>query len=312
MAATTSARGWSGAPADPSTTVHRVLVRTLALLLLGLTLSAARPATALPEAVDYVALGDSYTAGPLIPDPTGGGCVRSTGNYPAQLATLLEVTTYTDVSCSGARHGHLRHEQQVFGGGTVPPQYDALTAETDLVTLGMGGNDFGLFGSIVSMCPQVRERNPDGSPCRREFTRLIDGQRVDILARDARRIEEHVARGVRGILLRAPQAEVFVVGYPRLLPEEGTCEQVPFATGDYAWGRHLQWLLNRSLRQGAEREGATYVNLYPTTRGHDACAGDQAWVNGAALRLGEAAPYHPFLTGMTNAAGVLEAAVTAP
>jgi hypothetical protein len=38
-----------------------------------------------PESIDYVALGDSYTAGPLIPvvREDAPGCFRSTSNYPA-------------------------------------------------------------------------------------------------------------------------------------------------------------------------------------------------------------------------------------
>ena len=45
----------------------------------------------LPAEIDYVALGDSYSAGPLVTtvrsDPSG--CVRSTDNYPAFLAGWL-------------------------------------------------------------------------------------------------------------------------------------------------------------------------------------------------------------------------------
>src|ERR1700712_2943071 len=59
----------------------------------------------LAPSVDYFGLGDSYSAGPLIApsrtDPTG--CFRSSNNYPAFLAGYLDVTTYRDVSCSGAR-----------------------------------------------------------------------------------------------------------------------------------------------------------------------------------------------------------------
>ncbi len=53
----------------------------------------------------YVALGDSYSAGPLIPQqrPDPLGCLRSTNNYPAFLATYLTtVRSFTDVTCSGA------------------------------------------------------------------------------------------------------------------------------------------------------------------------------------------------------------------
>ena len=40
--------------------------------------------------IHYVALGDSYSAGPLVPTPRRDpdGCLRSTNNYPAYLAGL--------------------------------------------------------------------------------------------------------------------------------------------------------------------------------------------------------------------------------
>src|SRR5919109_3079172 len=52
----------------------------------------------------YVALGDSYTAGPVIPvqldDP--GGCLRSDHNYPHLAAPETGLAPFRDVSCSGA------------------------------------------------------------------------------------------------------------------------------------------------------------------------------------------------------------------
>jgi len=259
------------------------------------------------EPIDYVALGDSYSAGPLVPSPRNdpGGCFRSTNNYPAYLAGHLQVATYTDVTCSGARSRDLRRPQSLLAGGAAAPQLDALSADTDLVTLGVGGNDFGLFGALTSTCAEVRDRDPDGKPCKREFTQRIDDRKVDTKARDARRIEGHVAGVLRAVVERAPDAEVYVVGYPRLLPTDGTCAEVPFATGDYAWGRRIEWLLNKSLRLAAEGAGATYLSTYLATRGHDACAGDEAWVNGSQLRWGVAAPFHPFQAGMRGVAAAV-------
>ena len=52
----------------------------------------------------YVALGDSYTAGPLVPNQTGSpaGCLRSTHSYPFLVAAGTGAATFTDVSCQGA------------------------------------------------------------------------------------------------------------------------------------------------------------------------------------------------------------------
>jgi hypothetical protein len=66
---------------------------------------AARAAVRAPRG-QYVALGDSYTAGPGIPGPDGGpaGCQRSSRSYSA-LVTLhlrLKPDQLRDTSCSGA------------------------------------------------------------------------------------------------------------------------------------------------------------------------------------------------------------------
>jgi len=246
---------------------------------------------------EYVALGDSYSAGPLIPQqrPDSIACVKSTNNYPAFLATYLAMPVYTDVTCSGAETSDMRERQDTIVPGPAPaPQLDALTPTTDLVTLGIGGNDYGLFGSMISKCEELRAQDPEGAPCKEYYT--VDGE--DTKKRDARRIEERVAEVVREIAERAPAADVFVLGYPRLLPTRGTCAEVPFAAGDYRWGDQVERTLNRSIRDAAEENGATFIDLYPASEGHDACAGDDAWINGSELKPLEAANFHPYLVGM--------------
>jgi hypothetical protein len=103
---------------------------------------AARPSR-LPRGA-YVALGDSYTAGPDIPDQVGtpAGCQRSSRNYPALVAQYLRLSAnqVRDVSCSGARIADLS-TPQTTADGTNPAQRAALSAATALVTLGIGGND---------------------------------------------------------------------------------------------------------------------------------------------------------------------------
>ena len=62
------------------------------------------------SATRYTSLGDSYTAGPLIPDLTGdpAGCARSTSNYPSRVAAAIHAASFTDVSCQGAPNGLVR------------------------------------------------------------------------------------------------------------------------------------------------------------------------------------------------------------
>lgn len=254
--------------------------------------------------IDYVALGDSYTAGPLVPVPTPGplGCVRSSSNYPAFLAAYLQVRTFADVSCSAARTEHLFASQPGILPEGLPenqnaPQLLAVTEDTDLVTLGIGGNDFGLFGELIERCAALAAENPTAAtPCRDHFT--VDG--VDTKLRDAAAIQGNVEEALVAIEERAPDATVVVVGYLHILPEEGTCAAVPFAPGDYAWGTQVHQALNASLSRAAEAHGATYVDMYAASVGRDACAADP-WVNGAQIRP-DAFSYHPFRSGMKGIA----------
>ena len=254
--------------------------------------------------LDYVALGDSYTAGPLVPIPTPGplGCVRSSSNYPAFLAAYLQVRSFADVSCSAARTEHLFTSQPGILPDGLPenqnaPQLFAVTEETDLVTLGIGGNDFGLFGELIDTCADLAAANPEAdAPCRESFT--TDG--VDTKLRDAAAIQGNVEEALVAIRERAPDAVVVVVGYLHILPEEGTCAAVPFAPGDYTWGTEVHQALNTSLRRAAEAHDAVYVDMYAASVGRDACAAEP-WVNGEQIRP-DAFSYHPFRSGMKGIA----------
>jgi hypothetical protein len=237
----------------------------------------------------YVALGDSYTAAPGVPvTDTSNGCLRSDGNYPALIAKALGVS-YVDVSCGGASTTSLVGTQQT-STGPVPPQFDALEESTELVTLGIGGNDLSLFSDLVSTCVQASRPDAAGSPC---HDALIAGGQ-DRLVRKIRVIEGRVTSAVRGIHDRAPEAEVVVVGYPQLAPAKGTCAELPLAAGDYPYVRAIAARLGVALANAAREGDATYIDLLGPSRGHDICAGDEAWVNGIDSDLERAIAFHPF------------------
>jgi len=119
----------------------------------------------------YVALGDSYTSGPLIPMQHGDpiDCGRSDHNYPSLTAPALSVATFTDVSCGSAETKHMTEPQtDLPAGGTNPPQFNALRADTTLVTVGIGGNDAGLVG-VAEECAKLGATAPTGTACRDHF-----------------------------------------------------------------------------------------------------------------------------------------------
>lgn len=234
------------------------------------------------RSIDYVAMGDSFSAGPFIgtmrSDPTG--CVRSRENYPAFLADWLDVASYTDVTCSAATTADLYAPMTLFDGGTAPAQVDALSADTDLVTLGIGGNDFGIYDGLI------RCRLPNATCA------------VDVLRADARKVAGNIEKAVRRITKAAPDAQVYVVGYPDILPTEGTCRAVGASPAALGPVTEVAGLLNASLRRGARAGGASYVDMAAVSEGHDVCAKGRAWVNGPRFRAGIAAPFHPKINGM--------------
>jgi lysophospholipase L1-like esterase len=241
----------------------------------------------------YVALGDSYTAAPLRPIPERAqGCMRSKRNYPRLVAAELENTELVDVSCSGASTISIFHEQGFDTTDAIrPPQLDAVTSDTDLVTVSIGANDFRFFNSMIYECLEIAKTDPDGAPCREFNTR---GKR-DRLERTLEKIAPRVSNVVETILERAPGVRVLLVGYPQLLPDEGRCPQrLPLAVEDYAYALSINQRLAESIRDAAVSAGAEYVDLFDASKGHDICS-EEPWiagVRGAQRAMG----FHPYPT----------------
>jgi lysophospholipase L1-like esterase len=273
------------------------------------TVSTSAAGTDDPKYPLYVALGDSYTAAPLVPDTdVSNGCLRSTNNYPALVAAGLPGTRLLDVSCSSASSTSLVGVQRTNGGGVVPPQFDALTEDTDLVTVGIGGNDFRLFATLIGDCARLRASDPTGSPCK---DRLTAGG-TDRLKAELRQIRTHITAIVKGIRDRSPKARVLVVGYPQILPAKGTCPALlPLATGDVAYARTINKGLAAALEQGAKAARGEFVDLFHATAGHDICA-DHPWINGRYTDTKRALAFHPFAAEQKKAADLVLATLDRP
>lgn len=94
-----------------------------------------------------MALGDSYAAGAGVPGQSAGLCLRSDHNYGSLVASALKAGSYTDVTCSAAKLSAMTQAQYAGLPWGNTPQLDAVTADTDLVTIGIGGNDLGVSPS---------------------------------------------------------------------------------------------------------------------------------------------------------------------
>jgi lysophospholipase L1-like esterase len=255
----------------------------------------------------YVALGDSYTAGtgagPLVTG-AGAGCGEAKGSYPRLVAGELG-TQLTDVSCAGAKTSNGTETQATTTGSEWPPQLDSLSEDTDLVSVGLGYNDFGFFGLLTFGCAVAAASAASagsGTPCQDQVrARDLDAGAL------ADRIGDHLRAVLDEVHDRAPDAEVLLVGYPQLVPDEGTCPQLPLAAGDYAYVREQFGHLDEAMQDAADDAGASFVDVYAASHGHDICAADP-WVNGGTV-TSRAAAYHPFASGQRAVAGLVVKAV---
>lgn len=282
---------------------RRLLTTTVGLVV---ALVAATGLTACEPPPDtYVALGDSFVAGPLIPgqrnDPAG--CMRSNRNYPSLISGNLATTEFVDVSCSGARTRDLHAPQDVNPGPANAPQLDALDRQTKVVTLGIGGNDIG-FSDIVVTCATSL---PLSGGCRSTYVRNGHDELRQRIADTAPAIDSALAE----IKTRAPRASVFVVGYPTVVPEtgHGCYPVVPVLPGDVPYLRGVVKDLNAMLRDRAAAAGATYVDVATPSIGHDVCQlPGRKWIEGL-VPTSLAAPIHPNSIGMRGMATPVAATI---
>jgi lysophospholipase L1-like esterase len=248
----------------------------------------------------YVALGDSFTAGPVIPlQIPPFGCLKSDHNYPHLAAADLRQPVFRDPSCSGAETEDMTQTQNVSPGPN-PPQFDSLDRNTRVVTIGIGGNDIG-FSEIAKNCSSPT--TPTGHPCQDRY--VVNGH-DEISARIAETAPK-VAAVLQGIHARSPKAAVYVVNYLPILPDSGPgCwPQVPVTDEDVPYLRAKQKELNQMLADQAAANGATLVDAYTAGIGHDACQIPLVrWVE-PAVPASPAAPLHPNLFGMQATARVL-------
>ena len=251
----------------------------------------------------WVGLGDSFAAGPLIPNQTLNplGCLRSTNNF-ARRAAAIANQPLVDVSCSGARTDHMTQSQST-DAGTNPPQFNALTTTTRIVSLQIGGNDIG-FSEILQNCSTV---NPFGRPCQNRYVRNgVDELRARIAA---------TALKLRTVLstirTRSPVARIVVVNYAAIVPHSGfgCWPQVPLAFSDVPYVRGIHLELNAMIAAETGRvANARVVNTYGPSEGRDACRGSGTrWVE-PLVPGNAAAPFHPNARGMEGIAPVVAAA----
>lgn len=252
---------------------------------------------ALKSVNSYVALGDSFAAGPDI-DPlatSSSACRRSNANWPHLVADELKAKTFADVTCTGAPTSHLTEPFTPRGGTSTRPQLDAIDEHTQLITVTMGGNDAGTFPGILTVCTDFYNASDD--VCSGFVKSRLPGMLDEV--------QDSVERGLTDIRRKAPQATILMVGYLRVSPDTGGCAELGTTGRRTKLEARAEQRLDQTLASAAKVSGVGYLSLRKVSKGHDVCAGDDAWVNGLKPAGGTGAPLHPNADGMRGAAGAI-------
>ena len=285
-------------------TMSRSAVTRMLLFAVATVLAAGSQLPALGAAPGtYVAVGDSFTAGPGVLNQQLDqiGCFRSDHNYP-HLVAQARGSALRDPSCSGAVTSDLTSPQVILGGAN-PPQFNSLDASVATISVQIGGNDIG-FTEILARCTALL---PLGTPCRTAYT----AGGGDEISRRIAATGPKVAAALAEARRRSPQARIFVLGYPAILPETGfgCWPLLPIAPDDVPYLRDKAKELNAMLATRAVAAGATYVDVYTPSIGHDACQlPGVRWVE-PLVPLSPAAPVHPNALGMHGMAAALAGAM---
>jgi PKD repeat protein/lysophospholipase L1-like esterase len=265
--------------------------------------SAPPPPPPPPPTAHYVALGDSYSSGEGVPpfmpgtDTSSDQCHRSEGAYSPLLVAQHaggEIPATVDFwACSGSGTGDFYSNNQMWG---EPPQLGRLTPDTTLITLSIGGNDIG-FAHIGATCLKVNatvfeQLNPDYRQNCPDVLNTVTMSKIDNLG---------VASLFADIRKAAPVADVYVMGYPLILPKDpsGDCQAQAYredgrkATGspwdmkatdgiigietriakdDVVWMDKVIDRLNAKVHSAAAGAGFHFVDMTDAFSGHDVCS----------------------------------------
>jgi len=282
---------------------------------------------------EYVALGDSWTADVVILNTDGFpatdhaplGCAQSHRNYPKLVANAIGARTFRDASCGSATTDDFAKPQTGLPtGGANPPQFNRLRKSTDLVTVGIGGNDAGVAAAgmdclnvlpvetPLEMLPDLPVPVVGGlltpfGGCKKKYTK----GGVDRLARNIERAQPKVVRALKRIHRISPDARVLLVDYMRVIPDHACFPLVPAVDKDMRYIKAKFDQLNAMLKRAARKGGAELVNTAARTRGHHLCTGARTrYAETLGLSVNDLAigvPAHPNSAGArAQAASVLD------
>lgn len=266
-------------------------------------------------AVDYLALGDSYSSGdgasPYLPgsrDSDGKDCDRSEGAYSSFVShpTLNPAPTLRDLAddttsswrfwaCAGARTFNMYDSPDpnvaVFAPDVVDQQFDSeplqnaqLGSDIDLVTMTIGGNDTG-FAPVLTACALydfiVAGANDRPPSCANAgpFSRLGGLSVREYVDQNLGRLGPRLSAVWGQAIDRAPDATIVVSGYPQLYdttPAGLVCGE-PFDDATLQYFAGVTTSLNALIRGRAALTGIYYADPVRAFDGHQICGPRSSW-----------------------------------
>ncbi|MFD3738361.1 lipase [Streptomyces sp. CB00316] len=257
--------------------MSRLVAFSSSLLLgaaLALTGAGIANADSSAQAVDYVALGDSYSSGVGAGsyESSSGDCKRSTRAFPRLWANANSPASFAFTACSGAR------TNDVTSGQLGP-----LNASTDLVSISVGGNDAG-FADVMTTCVLQSE-----ATC---LNRIATARAYVDSTLPGRLDSVYSA-----IKAKAPSARVVVLGYPRFYQLSGNCV-AGLSEKERSAINGASDYLNAATAKRAADHGFTFGDVRTTFTGHEICSGN-SWLHSVNwLNIGES--YHPTAAGQSG------------
>jgi len=221
----------------------------------------------------YVALGDSYASGLGAGDyGDSGGCKRSANAAPVLWANSHGPAAFDFVACSGAV------TSDVLNG-----QIGSVTADTELVTIAIGGNDAG-FADVMTDCNLGSD-----SSC------VSRNQEAQAFAQSE--LPGRLNGVYSAIRAAAPDARVVVLGYPHIYQLEGECSIGLSETKRAAINQSSDVLADVTA-SASSAAGFDFVDGRTAFAGHEICASGDAWLHSVTFPVAES--YHPTAAGQSG------------
>ena len=269
------------------------------------------PTAGITALTDYLALGDSYTAGEGASaylsgtDTSNNSCHLSAVSYPLLLtqrlftsagghsvactgATTTDVAPFNPADYTGQVMDGVARNQRVdntvaqllndFSPGYLAQSEFVSHYQPGVLTVSIGGNDIG-FGDILEECvaPHLNIHLTGANNCYATYEdRLELAQRID-------REVPKLTSLFRQLRASSPNSGLYIVGYPQIAVDTGNCAvNVHLNTSEIALSIEILQHLNGAISQAAKAAGGNYVDISQALAGHRLCetTNGQVAVNG--------------------------------